>query len=293
MKIGTFALKSSEKGNCRIMYTTMLPSEVIKTIYQVKSVALKRDVEVEIFCPDELLGNEEVNLLLLNDGQEAEALQIQDMLSILYTGGKIDALVVVAIKASENRVHEYGVSGVPDFLGRGARAGEYMQFIMEELLPFIQREIAVPINGKRAFAGFSLGGLSAFDVVWNNSGFFDVAGVFSGSFWWRKKDLKDGYRDDQDRILHQRIRETKEKPDAKFWLMTGTLDETADRNRNFIIDSIDDTVDVIKELLAKGYKRPDDVFYYEMVGGRHEVSTWAKAMPAFLMWAFPRKPRFL
>lgn len=245
-----------------------------------------------MYSPDELMGNEEVNLLLLNDGQESEGMRIQETLSQLYTSGKIEPLVVVAIRASEERVQEYGVAGVPDFLGRGAKAGQYTKFITGELLPFIQAEASVSVNGKRAFAGFSLGGLSAFDLVWNNDNLFDFAGVFSGSFWWRKKDLKDGYREDQDRILHEMIRTTTGKPEVKFWLMTGTDDETADRNRNFIIDSIDDTVDVIKELMAKGYKRPEDIFYYEMVGGKHEVATWAKALPAFLTWAFPRRPRF-
>jgi len=109
--------------------------------------------------------------------------------------------------------------------------------------------------------------------------------VFSGSFWWRKKDLKDGYHDD-DRILHEMIRETAGHPALKFWLMTGTADELSDRNQNFIIDSIDDTIDVIKALVKKGYKRPADIFYYEMVGGKHDIITWAKAMPKFLEWAF-------
>ena len=84
------------------------------------------------------------------------------------------------------------------------------------------------------------------------------------------------------------ISETAGKPAIKFWLMTGTEDETADRNHNFIIDSIDDTIDVVKELLKKGYLRPKDIFYYEMVGGKHDVQTWAKAMPKFLEWAFVR-----
>lgn len=274
------------------MYTTMLSSEIIKTTHQIKSLYLKKIVELEIYNPDELMGNEEVSLLLLNDGQESGALGIQETLSHLYISGKIEPVIVVAIRASEERTQEYGVAGVPDFQGRGGKAEAYTKFVTEELLPFVQTTIPVPVNGKRAFAGFSLGGLSAFDIVWNNDRLFDLAGVFSGSFWWRKKDLKDGYRDDQDRIPHEMIRNTRKAPEVKFWLMTGTDDETADRNRNFIIDSIDDTVDIIKELMAKGYRRPDDIFYYEMVGGKHEVSTWAKALPAFLTWAFPRKPKF-
>nr|WP_121270432.1 alpha/beta hydrolase-fold protein [Pedobacter schmidteae] len=270
------------------MYTTMLLPEVVKTEKVLKSVHLKRDVELEFFIPEDLLGNEVLNLLLINDGQDTDGLGLQDTLNQLYRNFKIEPLLVVAIKASSNRLQEYGVAGHPDFEGRGGNAAAYTNFIVKELLPFVQGEVNLPINGKRAFAGFSLGGLTAFDVAWNNDSYFDAVGVFSGSFWWRKKDLADGYTE-ADRILHQCIAETKGKPALQFWLMTGTEDETADRNRNFIIDSIDDTVDVIKELLKKGYRRPQDISYYEMVGGKHDVPSWGKAMPAFLTWAFGRK----
>ncbi len=269
------------------MYTLTLPA-VIKTTHKLKSIFLKREVELEIFHPDHLMGNERVNLLLVNDGQDLEQMNIENTLHSLYEMWKIEPTVVIGIKASTDRLQEYGVAGKPDFKKRGAKASLYTNFIIKELIPFVQSEVPVTINGKRAFAGFSLGGLTAFDIAWNNDNYFDAVGVFSGSFWWRKKDLNAGYTDD-DRILHEMISQTKITPALKFWLMTGTKDEVADRNQNFIIDSIDDTIDVVKELLKKGYKRPNDIFYYEMVGGKHDVPTWGKAMPAFLMWAFGKQ----
>lgn len=267
------------------MYTTLLLPTVIKTLRQFQSAYLKRAVEIEIFSPDHLMGNERVNLLLLNDGQDLDQMQMEPMLNGLYEKWRIEPTVVVGVKAGTERVQEYGVAGRPDFKKRGSKAQAYTDFVIKELLPYVQSEVKATINGKRAIAGFSLGGLTAFDIAWNNDNYFDAVGVFSGSFWWRKKDLSAGYTDN-DRILHQMIRESKTNPALKFWLMTGTDDELADRNHNFIIDSIDDTIDVVKELLQKGYKRPHDIFYYEMVGGKHDVPTWAKAMPAFLEWAF-------
>lgn len=266
-------------------YTTMPSVEIVHIAYTIDSVYLNRSVELELFLPEGLLGNETLNLLLLNDGQEAEALGLSDTLARLQHQQQIGPLVVAAITASAERLQEYGVAGIPDFMGRGSKAQAYTDFVIRELVPFIEGKLNMPIRGKRAYAGFSLGGLSAFDIAWNNERHFDAVGVFSGSFWWRKKDLSEGYTD-QDRILHQRIAETQGKPELKFWLMTGTEDETADRNKNFIIDSIDDTVDVIKELLKKGYRRPQDLAYYEVVGGKHDVATWGKAMSAFLCWAF-------
>jgi enterochelin esterase-like enzyme len=270
------------------MYTTMSLPEVIRTTHRLKSASLKRTIEFDIFMPQNLLGNEQLNLLMLNDGQEADALNVQQTLADLYASRKIQALVIVAVKSSEARLDEYGVAGIPDFGGRGGKAQAYSDFITKELLPFVQETVGLPVNGRRAFAGFSLGGLSAFDIAWNNDHYFDTVGVFSGAFWWSKKDIKYVYTDD-DRIMHERIKNTKGKPGLRFWLMTGTEDETADRNKNFIIDSIDDTIDIIKELLYKGYKRPEEVTYYEKVGGKHDLPTWAAVFPAFLCWAFDRK----
>jgi enterochelin esterase-like enzyme len=262
-------------------------TSAIKTIYQIKSKFLQRTVDVDVYTPEGLLGNETVHLLLVNDGQDLAQMDIEQSLSLLYNKWKVEPVIVVGISAGKDRLVEYGVAHRPDFKGRGDKAHLYTSFVIDELLPFIKKQVGININGKKAFAGFSLGGLTAFDIAWRHSDIFDLVGVFSGSFWWRKKDLSDNYTDN-DRILHELIAETEDRPALKFWLMTGTEDETADRNQNFIIDSIDDTVDVIKGLVQKGYKRPTDVFYYEMVGGKHDVPTWAKVFPKFLEWAFAK-----
>lgn len=269
------------------MFGQLISPSVIKSTYQIPSNFLKRDVEIEIFYPSDLMGNEKLNLLLVNDGQDLDLMDFEKILEELYSKWTIEPVVVVGIKASAERIQEYGVAGRPDFKKRGSKADAHTKFITKELLPFVEQEVKMPLNGVKAYAGFSLGGISAFDVCWNNSSIFDKVGVFSGSFWWRKKDLTDGYTDN-DRICHEMIRQTKSKPELKFWLMTGTNDEAADRNRNFIIDSIDDTIDIIKELMKKGYNRAEDIAYYERVGGKHDIDTWGKAMPAFLTWAFGR-----
>ncbi|MFD0793239.1 alpha/beta hydrolase [Mucilaginibacter litoreus] len=251
----------------------------------VNSTLLNRDVTCTLLMPEAGTIAEPLNLLLLNDGQELEALGLTDTLENLYERNCLKPLLVAAIHAGEERLQEYGVAGKPDFKKRGAKAGLYTQFITKELLPFITKHTGIEHFESTAFAGFSLGGLSAFDIAWNNPQLFDKVGAFSASFWWRSKDLTKGYTDD-DRIMHNVIKGTSNKPALKFWLQTGTKDEIADRNNNGIIDSIDDTIDIIKELLAKGYHRPADIQYLEMLGGTHDTATWGKAMPKFLCWAF-------
>ncbi len=253
----------------------------------INSAALKRHVTCTMLMPAENDITEPLNLLLLNDGQETENLQLRETLEELSSTNRIKPLIIVAIHAGEDRLHEYGVAGKPDFKKRGSKAACYAGFIKSELLPAIAEYTGIEKFETTAFAGFSLGGLSALDIAWHNPQLFDKVGVFSGSFWWRSKDLAKGYTD-RDRIMHGVIRNTANKPNLKIWLQTGTKDETADRNKNGIIDSIDDTVDLIGELELKGFKRPDDIQYLEMFGGAHDMATWAKAMPKFLVWAFGR-----
>ncbi len=269
-------------GNWPQMEMTITEDKII-----INSKLLNREVVCTLLMPDDNDIAEPLNLLLLNDGQEATSLKLRETLEDLYNRNCIKPVLVVAIHAGEDRQQEYGTAGKPDFKKRGSKATLYDGFIKSELLPSIKKYTGIENFDTKAFAGFSLGGLSAFDISWNNPGLFNRTGVFSGSFWWRSKDLTKGYTDD-DRIMHSIIKNTAQKPDIKMWLQTGTKDETSDRNKNGIIDSIDDTVDLIKELEQQGFTRPADVQYLEMVGGGHNTETWSRAMPKFLMWAFGR-----
>lgn len=265
------------------MYTSILSTKVNKTSFNVNSTHLKQEFLVDVYKPEGILGNEQINLLLLNDGQDVAKMNFAAILEQAHYNRRNQKLVVVAIHATNERLLQYGVAGVPDFKGRGAKADLYTDFVINELMPYLHQIVGSSFQGKTVYGGFSLGGLSAFDIAWSHPEVFNAIGSFSGAFWWRKKDLADGYSD-TDRILHDKIEHTSSSDQMKFWLMTGTDDEKSDRNNNFIIDSIDDTIDVIKALVNKGYKRPENISYFEKVGGKHEVSTWESAMPAFLEW---------
>ena len=253
---------------------------------QLPSRYLQREVRVDFFMTHSFHEKNEVSLLLINDGQNMEELGLAGILSGLYRQNAIHPLLCVGIYCGDDRKNEYGTAFVTDYKGRGAKAALYTQFILEELLPFIRMQTGIVSFKEKSFAGFSLGGLSALDIVWNHPKEFVKAGVFSGSFWWRSKGLDEGYIEATDRIMHALIREGGYYPWLKFFFETGTLDETEDRNNNGIIDCIDDTIGLIEELEHKGYKRQRDIEYLELKDGRHDVATWAKAMPVFLKWGW-------
>ena len=216
-----------------------------------------------------------------------EELGLGRILATLYHEKNLRPLLCAAIYTGAQRKMEYGVASKADFLGRGAKAGHYTSFVIKELLPFINDKFSMSHFREKAFAGFSLGALMALDIVWNYPKDFSRAGLFSGSFWWRSIDQsEDHYDDDLHRIIHQEIRNGKSFPGLKFFFQCGNMDETMDRNGNGIIDAIDDTLDLIRELEQKGYRRGKDIKYLEMPDGKHDIATWSRAMPAFLEWGW-------
>lgn len=250
------------------------------------SPSLQRQVRVDLLFPSGA-AQQPMPLLVLNDGQDADAVRVKSSVETLWHKNTITPLLVAAVHAGE-RLKEYGVATTPDFAGRGNRAASYTHFLIAELMPYLNSRFKIDAP-QSAFAGFSLGGLSAFDIAWHHPTLFGKVGAFSGSFWWRSLDSASKAFDEQKhRIVHQLVRASETKPNLKFWLQTGTRDEAMDRNGNGIIDSIDDTLDLVTELTHKGYRPYHDIVYHEIKDGEHNQHTWAKAMPVFLQWAFGR-----
>ncbi len=254
-----------------------------------RSVHLARKVEMDIFLPPDYFSEKEhYPVLYFNDGQDMASIKLEQTLEELYFQQRIKKIIVVAVHCGTARVQEYGTVSSPDFAKRGSLAGKYSDFITKELMPYINSRYTTLAGAEHtAFAGFSLGGLSALDIGWANPELFSKVGVFSGSLWWRKRALEKGYTD-ADRIMHAIIRESEPRPSMKFWFQTGTNDETKDRNKNGVIDSIDDTLDLIKELLEKGYVMDHHIRYLEIAGGEHNQQTWGEALPDFLEWTFKK-----
>ncbi len=255
---------------------------------EIESESLDRNVTVDFYLPTGVAHPAKMSLLLINDGQDLERMDLKSILEDLYDQDRIEPVLTVGIHAGPDRKLEYGTAGEPDYKGRGSKAGEYTEFIFAALLPYIRQKFNVPEFKEKAFAGFSLGALSALDIVWSHPTEFTKTGVFSGSLWWRNKDKLDPtYSDASDRIMHQRIRKGRYHDWLKFFFECGGADEGEDRNKNGIIDSIDDTLDLIAELKARGYSG-EQVHYWLIEEGKHDITTWALAMPEFLTWGWER-----
>ncbi len=262
--------------------------EKLTESYILNSIFLQREVIVDFYFPPGINSASDLGLLLVNDGQDLITMGFQNILEELYEQEKIEPLLYVGIHCGPDRKNEYGTANVLNENGLGAKAQLYTRFVLEELLSFIKEKCQTSFKEK-SFCGFSLGGLSALDIVWNHPEEFSKAGIFSGSLWWRSIPQDDEhFMEDQHRIMHNEIKKRNYYPGLKFFFETGTLDETADRNHNGIIDSIDDTISLINELVMKGYEPEKDIYYLELKDGKHNVSTWGRAFPRFLKWGWGR-----
>ena len=266
----------------------ILASNIITDTFTITSTNLLRDVIIDCYYAESYFTLPIINLLLVNDGQDLRTMKFENILDDAFTNKKIEALFCVGIHCAADRKNEYGTANILDYKGRGANAEKFTKFVMDELIPFIRKQYEIISFKEKSFAGFSLGGLCALDIVWNHPNEFFKVGVFSGSLWWRDKDQEDPTFDEtKDRIMHRQIAEGNYYPWLKFFFEVGTKDETADRNNNGVIDAIDDAVSLIYELREKGYK-DDAIEYLEIKEGKHDVPTWAKAFPNFLEWGWGR-----
>ncbi len=224
-------------------------------------------------------------VLYANDGQDMVAVDLAGQLDSLQRSGTMEPTIVVAIHATE-RVRDYGTAGTPNAQGLGDRAALYQRFLIEELMPAINARYRTARGpAYTAVMGWSLGGLSAFDLAWGHPDIFGAVGVFSGSFWWRTDDSSIEARG-ASRIMHARIRESPGRVRLKAWFETGSQDEGSDRDGDGVIDSIQDTEELIAELVRKGFRRGVDVVHFT-VEGKHDLPTWKRLMPEFLVWVYP------
>ncbi len=264
-------------------------AEVLMEQYELPSAHLERSVCIDIYSNSAAQVNDRVQLLLVNDGQDLRTMNFKEIFEKIDMEHELVPLIIAAVHCGDDRIHEYGTACMPDFKGRGSKAPLYEKFVLKELIPFIEGKFSSKMISLISIAGFSLGGLSAIDLAWNHPEIFSKVGIFSASLWWRSKDHVDRtYNPWTDRIMHAQVRNGSYHQGMKFFLQCGELDEAEDRNRNGVIDSIDDTIDLMRELLSKGYREGEDMIYYQMPDGKHDVASWGRAWPVFLGSFFRR-----
>lgn len=268
---------------------TACKSSVKERTDDIYSRHLQRHVKLTIISTPLPADKSDMNLLLLNDGQDIDQMRVKSIVDSLYSKKMIQPLIIVGIHAGD-RMQEYGIADMPDHKNQGSKAAKYAMFIDDELYAFVKKKAGVRKFRSVVMAGWSLGGLDAFDVAWDHADKIDKVGIFSGSFWWRDKDAAAAdYSDDKNRIIINKIRSSRKRPHLQYWFYAGGKEEAGDRDKDGIIDVIDDTKDLIEVIKSKNVCSPGDILYTEDVNGIHEQGSWSHYFPSFLIWAFGRQ----
>ena len=130
----------------------------IETIRLLQFQHLLHRHRIEVYLPPGYYRNRlaRYRVLYANDGQDMSRLQLKETLERLLEENRIVPVIVVAIHASNDRLQEYGVYGIPDAHGRGSRAHLYSHYLTNRVMPYIERKYRV-MHGARytAFLGAS------------------------------------------------------------------------------------------------------------------------------------------
>lgn len=276
----------------------------------------KVELESIVFAPDRLKlsihlppGYEadstiRYSVLYLNDGQDAAAVRLGEVLATLYAQDAIEEVIVVAIDMLPDRMGTYGLSdrtahrsmpGDSRYGAVGRRAHDYSEWVARELAPYIDARYRTrPNPADRTILGWSLGGLNAFNLGWQYPEVFGQVGAFSPSFWLAS-DRTDAASVQRSRLAQRMVEAGPKRTASKFWFAVGTAEETDDRDGDGIIDAVDDTQDLARALERTGYTAnmeyarrvgTEEVALYLLQGGEHNQTSWARILPVFLRWAY-------
>jgi len=179
----------------------------------------------------------------------------------------VQPLIIVGIyNVGKVRIHEYTPTKAPR-LG-GGRADRYAKFIIQEVMPFIQREYRVlPGPPNTGIGGSSLGGLLSLYVGLKLPDVFGRLAALSPSVWWNQRVI---YR------FAAAISPTEPRP--RIWLDIGTKEGPR------IVQDVEQFRDI---LLQKGWRLGDDLHYERIEGAEHNEAAWAARVGPFLQFLFP------
>lgn len=194
----------------------------------------------------------------------------------LIVDQEIRPVILVAVYNSPDRIIEYTPFADPEHGGGGAAV--YEHFLMQELLPFLERQYHLSKRREdRAVIGSSLGGLLALHLGWHHPTQFGAVGSLSPSLWWGRRKMITGLAGGD-----------APSPLPKIWIDGGTLETEEDDNDNGVPDLIDDLRTMKAVLVSKGYELDKDLFYREFEGQRHDEHSWSLRVGDILRTFFPQ-----
>lgn len=187
---------------------------------------------------------------------------------------QITPLIVVAIYNTRYRMEEY--TPTCDYRERGGRALQYLQAVVEELKPFVDRTYNTRHDAEwTGIMGSSLGGLLALYASHAFPHVFGRVGALSPSLWWAGRDMISALAGSEKFVAPRRL-----------WLDMGTRESNEDRNRNGVPDVLDDLRMLRYVLLGRGMVEGQNLWVEEVPGGAHTEADWGRRVDRVLRFLY-------
>lgn len=253
---------------------------MVKT-FKISSKILKTKKNLRIFIPNQYRG--EARVLYMHDGQNlfdrdsSYSLEIWDMAvqtQRLIDAGLIEPLLIVGIDHGKYRLDEYApfdnkkiyetlkIDHVEPF------GNLYMSFIVNELMPFIEKKFKFKhVKHNTYMAGSSMGGLISLYGGLSYNNVFGGLGIFSPSSWWNPLGLE--------ALLKVKFPSF----DQKYFVVCGENEAGTNNpkdNQKYV-----KTVKIIKKYLKPQVK---NLYYETYEGAKHNEAFWASLVPSFLLY---------
>jgi predicted alpha/beta superfamily hydrolase len=255
----------------------------VRFIRNFHSDALGNSRTVAVYLPPGYeSSNERYPVLYMQDGQNlfdaataygGNEWQIDETCERLMRSGELPPFIVVAVYNTDDRIPEY--TPVPDPGYGGGRGELYGKFLIDELKPFIDKNLrTLPDAEHTGLMGSSLGGLISLHLGLGRPDVFSRIGALSPSLWWA------------DGELTKRL-EASAPPQsrARVWIDMGTREGDNPGGR------VAETRVLGGVLQARGWREGDDLSVQVIDGAGHNESSWRERAAEVLKFLFPVQPR--
>ena len=210
-------------------------------------------------------------LLVLHDGQNlfdperahvpGQHWRVRETADALISAGKMPPIVIAGI---DHLGPQRGDEMTPTAAGRKGMGGapEYGRFIVEDVLPRLEREFGVRTD-QLAMGGASLGGLVTLSIARQFPDRLSRLLVMSPSVWW------------DSRVILRQLRHAGLGSHPRIWLDAGRRE-----GARVLADTR-----ALRDVLLR---ETPALFYLEDPNGRHTEADWARRLPQALEWLYSR-----
>lgn len=254
------------------------------TIKNFKSSYLKLSRNITVYLPlnyEKGIGSYPVVYMhdgqnLFNDSSAAfgKAWNVDDAYDNLIANELIEPVIIVGINNTSARIGEYTPTADP--VEGGGNGENYCNFIVEELIPFINENFRTKTGPEHtAIIGSSLGGLISFYAAEKYPTVFGMAGCVSSSFWWDNRNLLNSIES----------RSELDCKNVKFWIDAGTA-EGSDTDGDGRVYTVEDAGKMAQKLVSLGWEENINLAYLEDVGKAHNEVAWESRIGNILYFFF-------